>query len=74
MNKCTITFEEDNKKIVVDFTIDENDNADYNIRMEPEVKDKDEDIGLKGYLCQMFIDALHRNGEPEMEPDAESEN
>lgn len=65
MNKCKITFEEDDKKIIMDFTIDDDDNADYNITMDPEVKSKDEDIGLKGYLCQLFIEAIHRNGEPE---------
>lgn len=68
MNNCKITFEEDDKKIVVDFTVDDNDVADYKITMIPEIKDKSENMGLKGYLCQLFLEAIHNGATPEEEP------
>lgn len=40
MNNCQITFKEDDKMIVVDFTLDDNGDADYNIRFHPEIKDR----------------------------------
>lgn len=61
MNNCQITFKEDDKMIVVDFTLNDNGDADYNIRFHPEVNDMDEDIGLKGQLCQLFLAAIHNH-------------
>lgn len=70
MDKCQITFKENEQSIIVDFTVDDNGNADYNVKMEPEIKDKDENLGLAGFLCQMFLEAVHRNSSPEeVEPD-----
>ncbi len=68
MDKCQITFKENNQSIIIDFTVDDNDNADYNIKMDPEIKDKNENLGLAGYLCQIFLEAIHNNGSPEEEP------
>lgn len=68
MDKCQITFKENNQSIIIDFTVDNNDNADYNIKMDPEIKDKNENLGLAGYLCQIFLEAIHNNGSPEEEP------
>lgn len=71
MDKCQITFKENEQSIVVDFIVDDNDNADYNIKMIPEIKDKETNLGLAGFLCQLFLEAIHRNGSPEeAEPDA----
>lgn len=63
MRNCQITFKEDNQMIIVDFTLDDNMDADYKIRMEPEIKDKNQDIGLAGQLCQIFLEALHNGSE-----------
>lgn len=68
MDKCQITFKENNQSIIIDFTVDDNDNADYNIKMDPEIKDKNENLGLAGYLCQIFLEAIHNNGSLEEEP------
>ena len=69
MNNCQITFEEDGKKIIVDFTVNDNGDADYKINFDPKVN-KDDDIGLKGHLCQLFIAALHsQSSEAEDSPD-----
>ena len=65
MDKCQITFKENEQNIIVDFTVDDNGNADYNVKMDPEIKDKDTNLGLAGFLCQMFLEAVHRNGSPE---------
>lgn len=67
MDKCQITFKNDVQSIIIDFNIDDNDNADYTIKMDPEVKDKNATIGLPGYLCQIFLDALHSNGSSDEE-------
>lgn len=70
MDKCQITFKEKDQNIIVDFTVDDNGNADYNVKMDPEIKDKDTNLGLAGFLCQMFLETVHRNGSPEeVEPD-----
>ena len=75
MNNCQITFKEDDKMIIVDFTLDDDGNADYNVRFHPELKDKDENIGLKGHLCQIFLEALHGgSSEHESEPDVAESN
>jgi hypothetical protein len=63
MRNCQITFKEDDQMIIVDFTIDDNMEADYKIRFVPEIKDENTDIGLAGHLCQMFLEALHGGSE-----------
>lgn len=70
MDKCQITFKENEQSIIVDFTVDDNGNADYNVKMDPEIKDKDTNLGLAGFLCQMFLESVHSNSSPEeVEPD-----
>lgn len=70
MDKCQITFKENEQSIIVDFTVDDNGNADYNVKMDPEIKDNNTTLGLAGFLCQMFLEAVHNNGNPEeIEPD-----
>ena len=73
MNNCQITFKEDDKMIVVDFTLDDNGDADYNIRFHPEIKDKDEDIGLKGQLCQLFLAAIHNHASDNVDDTSETD-
>ena len=63
MRNCQITFNEGDQMIIVDFTLDDNMDADYKVRLEPEIKDKDQEIGLAGQLCQIFLEALHSGSE-----------
>lgn len=70
MDKCQIIFKEGAQNIIVDFTVDDNGTADYNVTMDPEIKDKKTTLGLAGFLCQLFLEAVHNNGTPEeVEPD-----
>lgn len=74
MEKCKVTFKEGKQKIIVDFTLQENGDADYKTHFEPEV-DMKTNLGLAGQLAQIFISALHgesnppaKDPSPEVEP------
>lgn len=62
MRNCQITFKENDQLIIVDFKLEDNGDADYNVRFHPEVNNND-NIGLAGELATIFIQALHENGD-----------
>lgn len=65
MDKCQIIFKENSQNIIVDFSVDDSGTADYNIKMDPEIKDQNTNLGLAGFLCQIFLEAVHNNGSTE---------
>lgn len=46
------------QKIIIDFTLDENDNLDYTPSYEPKITDPKTNLGLAGQLCEIFITTL----------------
>jgi hypothetical protein len=64
MEKCKVTFKEGKQKIIIDFTLQDNGDADYSTHFEPEV-DMKTNLGLSGQLAQIFIAAIHSGSAPE---------
>jgi hypothetical protein len=63
MEKCKVTFKEGKQKIIIDFTVSDNGDAEYKTHFEPQV-DMKTPLGLAGHLCQLFIEKLHENDAP----------
>lgn len=60
MEKCKVTFtNESDQSIVLDFTVDDEDNLDYKAHFEPKLKDPKQNLGIIGVLCEIFIQSLH---------------
>lgn len=50
-----------NRKIIIDFELDEHNMLNYHPRFEPQEIDPKEDLGLGAELCQYFIEALENS-------------
>lgn len=59
---CNVTFEQENQKLIVEFTVDETGELTYKPHFEPQVDNKTQ-LGLLGFLAEKFIDSLHRQDE-----------
>lgn len=58
-NQTTVEFIcSNNRKIIIDFILDENGILDYKPHFEPQEIDPKEDLGLGGLLCQIFLNSL----------------
>lgn len=46
------------QKIIIDFSLDDNDNLDFKPSYEPQITDPKTNLGLAGKLCEIFMTSL----------------
>lgn len=63
---CTVTFKQENQELVIEFFEGEDGYLTYKPTFNPPVDDKTQ-LGLLGFLCEKFIDALHQNDDKQEE-------
>lgn len=57
INNCTVTFQENNQKIILEFT-DADGEFTYVPKFDPPV-DMKSYVGMAGFLCDTLLTALH---------------
>lgn len=69
METCKVEFnDEQGQKIIIDFTLEDNGDLNYKPSFDPQLTDPKKNLGLSGQLCEVFIQALHRdNNEEDMQ-------
>ena len=63
MQNSRVIFEDDNQKIIVHFQLDDNEGLRYKIETDPLITDPKQNVGLIGYFCNLFMDAVAHNGQ-----------
>ena len=58
---CRVTFEQDEQKILVDFTLDEKNMLYSKVSFEPEITAPKQNMGLAGNLCDFFLRSIKNN-------------
>nr|DAE20082.1 MAG TPA: hypothetical protein [CrAss-like virus sp. ctYsL76] len=59
METCKVEFTNDTgQKIILDFTLDDKGNLEYNPSFEPKITDLKTNLGFCGQLCEIFLTAL----------------
>lgn len=59
METCKVEFTNDTgQKIILDFTLDDKGNLEYNPSFEPKITDLKTNLGFGGQLCEIFLTAL----------------
>lgn len=59
MESCKVEFIENNQKIIINCTLDDNGDFEYHPSFEPKIDGKTV-LGLSGKLCEIFIKALYQ--------------
>lgn len=62
---CNVTFQQENQQIILTF-VEKDGELDYTAKFEPQIDGKT-DLSLAGFLCEVFIKALHNYNEQDSE-------
>lgn len=59
---CNVTFQQGDQKIILTF-VEKDGELDYTAKFDPQIDGKT-DLSLSGFLCDVFVKALHNyNGQ-----------